>query len=75
MEFIGRVIGKKMDKTATVVVERLVTHPLYKKRSRKIKKYKVHDEINSEVGDRVIFTSSKPISKEKRFVIKEVLKK
>ena len=75
MEFVGHVIGKKMEKTALVQVERLVTHPLYKKRTRKTKKYKVHDEIGVKVGDKVIFISSKPISKDKRFIIKEIVKK
>ena len=75
MAFVGHVVGKKMEKTALVQVERLVTHPLYKKRTRKTKKYKVHDEIGVREGDRVIFISSKPISKDKRFVIKEIVKK
>lgn len=75
MEFVGHVIGKKMEKTALVQVERLVTHPLYKKRTRKTKKYKVHDEIGTKIGDKVIFISSKPISKDKRFIIKEIVKK
>lgn len=75
MEFVGYVVGKKMEKTALVQVERLVTHPLYKKRTRKTKKYKVHDEIGTKIGDKVIFISSKPISKDKRFIIKEIVKK
>lgn len=75
MEFVGNVISKKMEKTALVQVERLVTHPLYKKRTIKTKKYKVHDEIGVKVGDKVIFISSKPISKDKRFIIKEIVKK
>lgn len=75
MEFVGYVIGKKMEKTAVVQVERVVTHPLYKKRTRKTKKYKVHDEIGVREGDKVIFISSKPISKDKRFIIKEIVKK
>ncbi len=75
MEFVGYVIGKKMEKTALVQVERLVTHPLYKKRTRKTKKYKVHDEIGTKIGDKVIFISSRPISKDKRFIIKEIVKK
>ena len=75
MEFIGKVIGKKMEKTATVQVERVVTHPLYKKRTRKTKNYKVHDELGAKPGDKVIFVSSRPISKDKRFIIKEVVKK
>ncbi len=75
MDFLGFVISKKMEKTAVVQVERFVTHPLYKKRTRKTKNYKVHDEIGVQIGDKVIFVSSKPISKDKRFIIKEVVKK
>lgn len=75
MNFVGYVVSKKMEKTATIRVERVVTHPLYKKRTRKTKNYKVHDEIGVKVGDKVIFVSSKPISKDKRFIIKEVVKK
>lgn len=75
MEFVGYVIGKKMEKTAVVKVERLVIHPLYKKRTRKTTKYKVHDEIGTKIGDKVTFISSKPISKDKRFIIKEIVKK
>ena len=75
MEFVGFVISKKMEKTAVVQVERMVTHPLYKKRTRKTKNYKVHDVIGVKIGDKVIFVSSKPISKDKRFIIKEVVKK
>ena len=75
MELIGKVISAKMSKTAVVLVERLVVHPLYKKRTRRSKKYKVHDEIGVEVGDKVKIESTPPISKEKHFNVVEVLKK
>lgn len=61
--FAGKVISTKMDKTATVTVERLVAHPVYKKRIRRIKKYHVHDELGAKVGDKVNFVNSKPYSR------------
>lgn len=71
--FIGKVISKKMAKTATVAVERTVVHPKYKKRFKRIKKYHVHDEIGVEVGKTVKFIATKPYSKLKRWKVKEVL--
>lgn len=73
--FIGNVIGKKMAKTATVAVARVIVHPVYKKRVRLVKKYQVHDELNTEVGQQVRFAASKPYSKTKRWKILEVVKK
>ena len=70
----GKVISKKMEKTATVGVSRVVGHPVYKKRIRKVKKYHVHDEIGVEVGDTVRFSDAKPISKTKRWKIIERVK-
>ncbi|OGM28079.1 30S ribosomal protein S17 [Candidatus Woesebacteria bacterium RIFCSPLOWO2_01_FULL_39_61] len=67
--FKGKVISKKMEKTATVAVNRVVVHPVYKKRFRKTKKYHVHDEIGVEVGQEVRFVASKPISRTKRWKI------
>nr|AKQ02942.1 30S ribosomal protein S17, small subunit ribosomal protein S17 [uncultured Microgenomates bacterium Rifle_16ft_4_minimus_37836] len=58
-----------MEKTATVAVNRVVVHPVYKKRFRKTKKYHVHDEIGVEVGQEVRFVASKPISRTKRWKI------
>lgn len=59
----GKVVSKKMAKTATVVVERMVIHPLYLKRYKRMKKYHVHDEVGVKVGDTVKFAASKPYSK------------
>ena len=72
--FIGEVISKKMDKTATVVVERVVVHPLYLKRYKRTKKYHVQDELGTKVGDKVKFSDSKPYSKLKRWKIVEIVK-
>lgn len=70
----GIVIAKKMDKTATVAVERVVVHPLYQKRLKRIKKYQVHDEIGTEAGNRVRFAASKPYSKTKKWKIIKIIK-
>ncbi len=67
--FTGTVISKKMQNTATVVVERFITHPIYKKRLKRAKKYHVHDDFNVKVGDRVQFVATKPISKLKKWKI------
>ncbi len=68
----GKVISTKMSKTATVAVERVVIHPLYKKRFKKIRKYHVHDENSvAKVGDRVKFVASRPFSKLKKWRILE----
>ena len=72
--FIGQVVSKKMEKTATVVIERVVIHPLYKKRFTRTKKYHVHDELGTDIGDTVKFSASKPYSKLKRWKIVEIIK-
>lgn len=72
----GRVLSRKMDKTAIVVVERLTHHPLYNKVVRQTKKYKVHDEKNeSKPGDVVRIVECRPLSKEKRWRLAEILVK
>lgn len=73
--FTGKVIATKMKKTATVVVDRAVVHPLYKKRFKRSKKYQVHDEIGVKVGDLVRFVDSRPYSKLKKWKIIEVIEK
>lgn len=71
--FVGHVTGTKMDKTAVVSVERVIVHPLYKKRIRRDKKYNVHDEIGTKINDVVRFTASKPYSKTKKWKVLEVV--
>jgi len=72
----GRVVSDKMDKTVVVKVERLQRHPLYKKVIKKIKKYKAHDEGNEcRVGDVVRIVESRPLSKEKRWTVEEILER
>lgn len=68
----GRVTSDKMDKTITVVVERRVIHPLYKKFIRRSKKYAAHDEANlCKVGDTVRIEECRPISKRKTWLLLE----
>lgn len=74
--FTGKVISKKMENTATVIVERVVMHPVYKKRFKRTKKYHVHDEVGTAVGQVVSFVATKPISKLKKWkIINPVVKK
>lgn len=72
--FTGKVIGIKTQKTATVAVERVVVHPLYKKRFKRDTKYQVHDEFGTTVGQTVKFVASKPYSKMKKWKITEAVK-
>ncbi len=66
----GTVVSDKGDKTITVLVERRVMHPIYKKYIRKSKKYAAHDETNSrKVGDVVSIIECAPISKRKRWML------
>ena len=66
----GTVVSDKNDKTIVVLVERRYTHPLFKKTVRRSKKYQAHDEANQfKVGDIVRIEESKPISKNKRWVV------
>lgn len=70
----GKIVSDKMDKTIIVQVDRFVAHPLYKKKYKVSKKYRVHDEKNEyNEGDSVEIEATKPISKEKRWrVVKKV---
>lgn len=65
----GKVIAKKMAKTATVAVAKMVIHPLYKKRFKKVKKYHVHDEVGVKAGQMVKFVACRPYSKLKKWKI------
>lgn len=73
-QFSGRVIKSKLEKTATVLVERLWQHPLYKKRIKRSKKYLVQDNFGVKEGDKVIIQECRPISKRKRFKIVKIIK-
>ena len=67
--FTGKVVATKTAKTATVAVERVIIHPLYKKRFRRDTKYQVHDELGVKVGDMINFVASRPYSKTKKWKI------
>jgi len=72
----GLVVGDKMDKTVVVAVETRKVHPLYKKAVRVIKKYKAHDENNAcKIGDKVKIVEARPLSKEKRWWVTEIISK
>ncbi len=71
---VGVVVNDKMDKTVVVASSRLTRHVLYKKQVKKRAKYKVHDKNNQcKVGDKVLIVESRPLSKHKRWRIREVI--
>ena len=71
---IGKVISNKMDKTIVVATEKLVAHPLYKKQVKQTKKYKAHDEENKcKIGDIVKIMETRPLSKDKRWRLVEIV--
>ena len=71
---VGRVVSDKMDRTVVVSVERLRRHPIYKRVVRLSSKFKAHDEENSaRVGDTVRIEESRPLSREKRWTVVEVV--
>ncbi len=73
---IGTVVSNKMQKTVVVSVERLIQHQQYRKLIRRSNHFKAHDESNAcNVGDRVLIAESRPLSKEKRWVVLEILHK
>jgi small subunit ribosomal protein S17 len=75
-QVIGTIVSNKMDKTVVVVAERLVKHPLYKKFIRRQHKYVAHDSDNQcGIGDRVLLTESRPLSKTKRWRVSQVIEK
>lgn len=75
-QLVGRVTSNKMDKTVVVVVERTVRHRLYGKVLQRVKKYKVHDERNEcRIGDQVLIIESRPLSREKRWRVVEILER
>jgi small subunit ribosomal protein S17 len=72
----GVVVKNKMDKTVIVEVSRSFKHSMYHKYISTKKRYKAHDEENRcSMGDRVMIIESRPLSKEKRWLVKEIIKK
>jgi len=73
---IGVVVSDKMDKTVVVQVDRLVKHSVYKKYIKRKSKCKAHDEANNcSVGDKVLLVESRPLSKDKRWRVREIIEK
>jgi len=73
---VGRVVSDKMEKTVVVRVEHTVRHPRYGKVMRRSKKHKAHDEASAcRVGDVVRIVESRPLSREKRWVVEEIVRR
>lgn len=74
--YTGKVVSNKMDKTVVVAVTRLFQHPVYKKTVKKVSKFKAHDEKNEcKIGDGVKIIETRPLSKDKRWLVLENLGK
>ncbi len=75
-QLVGTVVSDKMDKTVIVTVERLTKHPLYKKYVRKRSRFAAHDSSNDCcMGDKVVITESRPISKTKRWRVSSMVER
>lgn len=73
---VGMVTSNKMDKTVVVSVDRLIHHHKYRKFIRRQNKFKAHDALNAcQIGDRVLIEESRPLSKDKRWVVVKILEK
>ncbi len=73
---IGRVVSDKMDKTIVVAIEDSVKHPLYGKVVKRTVKIKAHDEENTcGIGDRVKVMETRPLSRDKRWRLAEIIEK
>ena len=73
---IGKVVSDKMQKTIVVAIEELVQHKLYKKSVKRTVKFKAHDEKEeAHIGDRVLIMETRPLSKEKRWRLVEIVEK
>jgi small subunit ribosomal protein S17 len=73
---VGKVVSDKMDKTVVVAIETSVKHPLYKKIIKRTYKLKAHDEKNEcAIGDRVRVMETRPLSKDKRWRLVEIVEK
>ena len=75
-KMVGTVVSNKMDKTVVVQVERLVKHRMYHKYVRRQAKFAAHDQDNEcQIGDKVLITESRPLSKTKRWRVSEIVEK
>ena len=71
----GVVTSNKMQKTVVVEITRVYRHPLYRKVVHSSKRVKAHDEIGCQIGDHVQIVESRPLSRDKRWVVENVIKK
>lgn len=71
----GVVTSNKMQKTVVVEITRSYRHPLYKKVVHRSKRVKAHDEIGCQIGDKVQIVESRPLSRDKRWVVETIVKK
>ena len=75
-QLVGTVVSNKADKTATVLVERLVKHQMYNKIVRRRAKFAAHDAQNDcQIGDKVLISESRPLSKTKRWRVIKIVEK
>lgn len=75
-QVVGAVVSDKMEKSIVVLTERLVKHSLYKKYIKRRAKFTAHDENNDcKVGDKVLITESRPLSKNKRWRLTKIIEK
>jgi small subunit ribosomal protein S17 len=73
---VGRVVSNKMQKTVVVAVELVTRHRLYGRTLRRTRHFKAHDETNRcEIGDTVVIAESRPISKDKHWVVQDILRR
>ena len=73
---VGKVVSDKMDKTIVVAIEDSVKHPLYKKIIKRTVKFKAHDEKNEcKAGDRVRIMETRPLSKDKRWRVAQIIER
>jgi small subunit ribosomal protein S17 len=70
---VGKVTSNKMTKTVVVAVENSSRHPLYGKVVHRTRRYKAHDEKGCQMGDTVRLVESRPLSKDKRWVVEEIV--
>jgi small subunit ribosomal protein S17 len=75
-QMVGTVVSNKADKTVTVIVERLVKHKIYHKIMRRRNKFAAHDDRNDcRIGDKVLISESRPLSKSKRWRVIKIIEK
>ena len=72
-ELVGTVVSAKMQKSVVVAVERLVRHPMYRKTIRRTSTYMAHDEKGAKAGDTVRIVETRPLSKNKRWRVEEIV--